>query len=123
MRSFCQLSLFFAGEEASQLLEATSYFAFFVSFFCGDSSFLWQISKTIFLHGWESVEQSYKVPGFHSYCFQFKIDLAEIPLERFRVTGKLRLEGTSGDHVVQLSLLNARSARLKWREEYQQENS
>jgi len=51
-----------------------------------------------------------------------KIYIAEIPLERFRVTGRLRLARTSGDHVVQLPLPNASSARLKWREEYQKEN-
>lgn len=57
------------------------------------------------------------------FLIRNEIYLAEIPLERFRVTGKLRLDGTSGDHPVQLSLLKAGSARLKQREEYQQENS
>lgn len=52
------------------MLGATSYFAFFVNWFGGDSGFLRQTSwKTIFGRGWESPEQSYEVPGFHSCSF------------------------------------------------------
>lgn len=64
MRSFGWLQLLFAGEEARQLLEGTSYFAFFVTVLCGDSGSPRQISRsgqTPFLCGWESIEHSWKV--------------------------------------------------------------
>lgn len=125
MRSFCQPSLLSAGEEATQLPEPTSYFAVFVSLFCGDSSFLQQISCYGQRPFCSVVGSRAELWGawFSQLLFPIhnKIYIPSgIPLERFRVTGRLRLEGTSGAHLVQLAC--SMLGQLDWSEEYQQEN-